>query len=106
MYLTQPVYASVKEMVDALNNKLFHHIVSDAMNFQYLEFIETPSGDHIKYMGVWIWYSEEWYWSNDIEDEVSAVVSVQQEVISQMRCIRDVVADSVEAITKGALNDE
>lgn len=98
MYLTQPVYASVKEMVDALNNKLCNHNVSDAMNFRYLEFIETPSGDYIKYMGVWIWSSEDSV-SGDVND-------VQQEVISQMRCIRDVVADSVEAITKGALNDE
>ena len=90
------MYHSVKEMVDALNNKLCNHSVSDAMQFQYLEFIETPIGDYIKYMGQCIWYSEDWPW---YKDEVwDNVADVQQEIISQMSCIRDVVSASVEAV--------
>ena len=51
----------VKEMND---NLLFSNACEDD-NFQYLEYVETPMGDYVKWYGVILWDSE-----NDYRDVV------------------------------------
>lgn len=56
-----------KEVVDFINNKLFESQFSERDYFSYLEFITTPIGDYIRYMGHCIWDSENEVrgWVND-----------------------------------------
>ena len=45
--------------VKLLNNTLFGECkLYDEDYFQYLEYVETPTGDYIKYMGNYLWDSE------------------------------------------------
>ncbi len=59
--------SEVQEVVYDINNKLLMEAESEADYFGYLEFVSTPVGDYIKYMGQCIWDSENDYreWIDD-----------------------------------------
>lgn len=81
---------TVRELVDKMNVKLANDSVSDRMQFQYLEYIDTPVGDYIKYMGQIIWYSEDFPWPEEgemfavelhIQNEISILISVMKDTL-------------------------
>ena len=51
--------SNIREVVQHLNDKLFSECpLFESDYFQYLEYIETPIGNYIKYMGNYLWDSE------------------------------------------------
>lgn len=61
----------VKQIVKELNDILFMSTLHEHDYFSYLEYVETPTGDYIKYMGNYLWNSEndhrEWVAEDDQE---------------------------------------
>lgn len=54
----------VRKVVKEINDKLFMDSTEKLVEsdyFWYLEYVETPVGDYIKYMGQYIWDSENDY---------------------------------------------
>ena len=67
---------SNRKVVELLNDKLFYNEHSEHSYFTYLEYVETPIGDYVKYMGQYLWDSE-----NDLrewiaEDEQESLAGV------------------------------
>ena len=60
-----------KAVVNLLNDTLFDSKSAEHDYFWFLEYVETPIGDYIKYYGQVIWDSENDYreWSEESEDE-------------------------------------
>lgn len=85
--------------VKYLNDKLFNEPVSDMDYFQYLELVCTPIGDYIKYMGCYIWDSEndprEW------DEEGENQEPLEQYLIKQMVIVNKVIKKSIRVLGAG-----
>ena len=84
----------VQEAVDNINEKLFEDPISDSLYFRYLELTRTPSGDFIKYMGLFIWDSENDYreWADDAQEPleqylVKQIIEVNKVVVETLRVV-------------------
>lgn len=88
--------SDVQKVVNEINEKLFNGPVSEADYFRYLEYTTTPIGDFVKYMGHFIWDSEndcrEW-----IDDEQEPLEGY---LIKQMIEINKVVVSSLRVLDK------
>lgn len=85
--------------VKYLNEKLFNESVSDMDYFQYLELVCTPIGDYIKYMGCYIWDSENDPRGWDEEGEYQE--NLEQYLIKQLVEINKVVKKSLRTLDAG-----
>ncbi len=66
--------SEARKAVKEINDKLFMDCTQqlvEADYFWYLEYVETPVGDYIKYMGQYIWDSENDYreWVDEYNQE-------------------------------------
>lgn len=84
----------VQEAVDNINEKLFEDSISDSLYFRYLELTCTPSGDFIKYMGLFIWDSENdcREWVDDVQEPleqylIKQIVEVNKVVVGTLRVV-------------------
>lgn len=50
--------SEIRKIVKEINEKLFMSSMSEHDYMSYLELVESPIGDYIKYMGNFIWDSE------------------------------------------------
>jgi len=88
--------SDVRKVVDDINEKLFNESVSDMDYFRFLELTCTPSGDFIKYMGDFIWDSENDYreWVDDEQEPLEGYL------IKQMIEINKVIVNSLRVLDK------
>ena len=99
----------VQEAVDDINEKLFGDPISDSLYFRYLELTCTPSGDFIKYMGLFIWDSENdcREWVDDVQEPleeylIKQIVEVNKIVVGTLRVI-DVRYKAMASVMDGRL---
>lgn len=93
---------NTREIVKDLNDKLFGSDAYEHDYFQYLELVETPIGDYVKYMGCYLWDSENDYrdWIGEEEQE-----PLKEFLIKEMNKVQRIVASSV-ATLEGTQNDD
>lgn len=90
--------SGIRKIVDGLNHKLFTESkLNEQDYFQFLEFVETPTGDYIKYMGNYLWDSENDYreWISDDEQE-----SVESYLYREMLKISTIIKDALKIAGK------
>ena len=90
-------YQSYRETVARINEKMFYSELSEHCYFKYLEYVETPSGDYVNYMGNYLWDSENdpREWVNDDEQE-----SLESYLIKEVRKVNKVVQESLRLLEK------
>ena len=88
--------SDVQKIVNDINEKLFNEPISDMDYFRFLELTCTPSGDFIKYMGHFIWDSENDYreWIDDEQEPLEGYL------IKQMIEINKVIVNSLCVLDK------
>ena len=88
--------SDVQKIVNDINEKLFNEPISDMDYFRFLELTCTPSGDFIKYMGHFIWDSENDYreWVDDEQEPLEGYL------IKQMIEINKVIVNSLRVLDK------
>jgi hypothetical protein len=86
-----------KDVVAKLNDKLFYSELSEHCYFSYLEYVETPIGDYIKYMGNYLWDSENdpRDWINDDEQEPLDIY-----LIKETKRIHKIIQSSISVMEK------
>lgn len=91
--------SDIKTVVKLLNDTLFDSNSAEHDYFWFLEYVETPIGDYIKYCGQVIWDSEndyrEWMSEDEQEDlktylvkevgKVSKILSDQHKYLSKVK---------------------
>lgn len=89
--------SEVQEVVYDINNKLLMEAESEADYFSYLEFVSTPIGDYIKYMGCCIWDSE-----NDPREWIDEYnrESLEAYLIQEMDKVFEVVKGQLKVLCK------
>lgn len=88
--------ATIREVVQHLNDKLFSECtLFESDYFQYLEYIETPIGDYIKYMGNYLWDSE-----NDCRqyDSMGNLQSLKNFLVQEIKKVQSVVKNCVATL--------
>jgi hypothetical protein len=101
---------SVQETVKEINNKLFDQCSLDEVQqdyFNYLEYTETPIGDYIKWLGQYLWDSENDYreWISEDEQEsledflIKEMVKVKESIVSQLNVL-DVKHKAINSVYK------
>lgn len=85
----------VVKVVEEMNEAIFAAEIVPEDYVRYLELIRTPIGDYIKYMGCYIWDSENDYreWINDDEQE-----PLKAYLLSQMSLIKRAVYKTMIAV--------
>lgn len=100
-----------RKVVKEINDKLFMDSTEKLIEhdyFTYLEYVETPIGDYIKYLGQYIWDSEndyrEWLDEDNQEplekyliremDKIFEVVKAQMKVLCKKRKAIDKIYES------------
>lgn len=88
--------SDVQKIVNDINEKLFNEPISDMDYFRFLELTCTPSGDFVKYMGHFIWDSENDYreWIDDEQEPLKGYL------IRQMIEINKVIVGSLRVLDK------
>ena len=88
--------SDVQKIVNDINEKLFNEPISDMDYFRFLELTCTPSGDFVKYMGHFIWDSENDYreWIDDEQEPLEGYL------IRQMIEINKVIVSSLRVLDK------
>lgn len=88
--------SDVQKIVNGINEKLFNEPISDMDYFRFLDLTCTPSGDFIKYMGHFIWDSENDYreWIDDEQEPLEGYL------IKQMIEINKVIVNSLRVLDK------
>lgn len=83
------------KVVEEMNEAIFAADITPEDYIRYLEYIKTPIGDYIKYMGCYIWDSENDYreWINDDEQE-----PLKAYLLDQMCLITRAVYKSMNAV--------
>lgn len=87
-----------REIVNQLNDLLFTESpekVHDSGYFNYLELIETPIGNYIKFGGHYIWDSENDYREYIAEDEQEPLKGF---LIKELLKVKDVIASQVDIL--------
>lgn len=86
--------SDVQKVVNEINEKLFNDPVSETDYFRYLEYTTTPIGDFVKYMGHFIWDSENDYreWIDDEQEPlegylVKQMIEINKAVVSSLRVL-------------------
>lgn len=89
--------SDVQKVVNEINDKLFMNAASDSDYFRYLEYTSTPIGDFVKYMGHFIWDSENDYreWIDKDNQE-----PLEGHLVKQMIEINKVVVGSLRVLDK------
>lgn len=84
----------VTKVVEEMNEAIFAADIAPEDYIRYLEYIKSPIGEYIKYMGCFIWDSENDYreWINDDEQE-----PLKAYLLSQMSLIKRAVYKSMVA---------
>lgn len=85
----------VQKVVNEINDKLFNDAVSETDYFRYLEYTSTPIGNFVKYMGHFIWNSENDYreWIDDDNQEplegylIKQMIEINKVVVSSLRVL-------------------
>ena len=87
--------SEVRQVVVELNEVLFGSEYYEHDYFQYLELVETPIGDYVKYMGCYLWDSENDYreWINDNEQ-----ISIRDHLIQEMGKLQEVVQNTLKVL--------
>lgn len=86
-----------QQIVKNINNKLFDECkIQDVESdyFNYLEYVETPIGDYVKWMGQCLWDSENETreWINDEQEDlelflVREMVKVEESILAQLKVV-------------------
>jgi len=86
-----------QKVVKHINNKLFDECSIkevDSHYFSYLEYTETPIGDYVKWMGQYLWDSENdnREWINDEQEDlelflVREMVKVEESILAQLKVV-------------------
>ena len=82
-----------QDTVDVINQKLFLSPRAEQDYFRYLEFIESPVGDCIKYEGFHLWDSENDYreWNEEGTEQESLEEYLLKEIKKVHRNMKDVI---------------
>ena len=96
--------SDIKKDVDAMNDAIFMSDHSDHEYTAYFQYSETPIGSYVKYMGFFVWDSENDYraWLVDPEtlDETLKREDFTQYLWNQMSAIKHRLWQSMSAVEK------
>lgn len=86
-----------QQIVKNINNRMFDECTTnevDSTYFSYLEYIETPIGDYVKWMGQCLWDSENETreWINDEQEDlelflVREMIKVEGSILAQLEVV-------------------
>lgn len=87
----------VTKVVEEINEAIFEADITPEDYVRYLELVKSPIGDYVKYMGCYLWDSENDYreWINDDEQQ-----SLKVYLLDQMALLERAIHKSIRA-TKG-----
>lgn len=89
------------EVVRKINNTLFGSDYFEHDYFRYLEFVESPIGDAIKYNGYYLWDSEndyrEWVDDDNQEDLEMFLIKELKKILNCTKCVIDTLENGYES---------
>lgn len=94
---------NVVEIVKEMNEALFHSECAEHDYMHYLELVQTPIGDYVKYMGCYIWDSENDYRDYILDengDPIDEQEPLKEYIFNQMSLIKRTIYKSMLAIEK------
>lgn len=84
---------NVRQTVTDINNTLFEKSkLYEHDYFVYLEFVETPIGDYVKYMGNYLWDSENDYRQYDLDGNLPPLKDF---LVAEIKKVQSVVKNCV-----------
>lgn len=95
---------NVDKVVKEINDALFYSSKSEHDYMQYLEYFQTPIGDCIKYMGCYLWDSENDYRDYILDsegEETEDKECLKGYLIKQMKQVSTVLFNSIMAVEEG-----
>lgn len=94
----------VSKIVKELNEAIFHSSVSEHNYITYLEHIQTPIGDYVKYAGHYLWDSENDYRCYKVDpttgEELDELEDLKERLLSEIIVIEHVLRESLKAMRK------
>jgi hypothetical protein len=94
----------IKKVVDAMNDAIFMSDHSDHEFTDYFQYSETPIGSYVKFMGFYVWDSEndyrEWLVDPETLEETEEREALATYLWNQMSMIKHRLYQSMRAIEK------
>ena len=94
----------IKKVVDAMNDTIFMSDHSDHEFTDYFQYSETPIGNYVKFMGFFVWDSEndyrEWLIDPETLEETGEREGLSTYLWNQMSMIKHRLYQSMRAIEK------
>jgi hypothetical protein len=94
----------IKKIVDAMNDAIFMSDHSDHKFTTYLQYSESPIGDYVKFMGFYVWDSENDYREYLVDPETLEATEEQEDLTTylwkQMSMIKHRLYQSMLAVEK------
>lgn len=94
----------VSKIVKEMNEAIFYSNVSEHNYCRYLELVQTPIGDYVKYAGHFIWDSENDYRCYKVDpstgEELDELEDLKEHLLSEIKVIEYVLSESFKAMRK------